>query len=399
MHHTARNTTIYFFLIGLFIISIWSCADYGLKYSEGVENWETLEPPSNHEIVYSVFLIGDAGFAPENSSTPLFAHLKDRFDKASEQSSAVWLGDNLYPVGLAPEGHKDHPLGKHRITAQLKTLVNYPGKVFFIPGNHDWYEYGQEGLSRQEILIESFLTKKKIKQVQPASEYFIPDDGCGDVVAKKLSDGVVLIVIDSHWYLKSRYKSNTLKQHCQVVTHLDYLKALDSTFTQHKDDIIILASHHPLYTYGKHGGYYQAKYYFFPLTQVSNSLIIPMPFSGIIANLVRPYISEQDTKQALYGRYKTELLSRAKDHGKTIVVSGHEHNLQYIEKDGIPMIISGSGSKKTAVALGNGSKFAIGSYGYTRLDFYSDGQIFVHYISSEEDSHKEVFRTRIFHNK
>jgi hypothetical protein len=34
-----------------------------------------------------------------------------------------------------------------------------------------------------------------------------------------------------------------------------------------------------------------------------------------------------------------------------IVVSGHDHNLQFIDKDNIKQIISGAGSKSTARAI------------------------------------------------
>ena len=160
----------------------------------------------------------------------------------------------------------------------------------------------------------------------------------------------------------------------------------------------MLASHHPPHTYGKHGGYYKSKYYFFPLTQISNSLIIPLPFSGLIANLGRPFISEQDTKHSLYNRYRSEIITLAKKHGNTAIASGHEHNLQFIEKDDIPIIISGSGSKKTEVALGDGSHFGIGNYGYSRIDIYNDGQKIVRFFSLKEDKIQEVYRVQLFHN-
>ena len=38
-------------------------------------------------------------------------------------------------------------------------------EFLFIPGNHDWYEYGQKGLSRQEVLVESYLSKHKTNQI------------------------------------------------------------------------------------------------------------------------------------------------------------------------------------------------------------------------------------------
>ena len=115
-------------ILTLFIIFN-GCADYKLKYEENSKNWKTNVPDPDVQIAYSIYLIGDAGNAPMGESTPLFDHLKDIFTSEKTPSSTIWLGDNLYPVGLAPEGHPDHALGVHRITAQLKTLKEYGGNT------------------------------------------------------------------------------------------------------------------------------------------------------------------------------------------------------------------------------------------------------------------------------
>jgi hypothetical protein len=378
-----------------FILLILSgCASYKLQYKDNdkEQKWKAIELPQDQKPYYTFFLIGDAGYAPSGKSTPLFDHLKGVLSRAESQSTAIWLGDNIYPVGLAPESHEDHALGYHRITAQLKTVLEFPGKVHFIPGNHDWYEWGQEGIVRQEKLVESFLQENKKIQPQEKDSYFIPSNGCGGPVAVEVNKDLVYIAIDSHWYLKSRYNRSTSKEHCEVKTHMDYYNTLKDLFKAHKEKTILLTSHHPPFTYGKHGGFYQTKYYFFPLTQVSNSLIVPLPFSGTIANLARPYISEQDTKHPRYIRYRDEIMSWATAHGRTIVASGHEHNLQYITRSGVPFIVSGSGSKTAEVTLGEGSEFGIGNYGYATLQLYSDGQSIIRYYTMIDDEVQEVFR-------
>ena len=52
-----------------------------------------------------------------------------------------------------------------------------------------------------------------------------------------------------------------------------------------------------------------------------------------------------------------------------IVVSGHDHNLQYINKENIKQIISGAGSKSEAARAINPTDFSYGGNGYATLDF------------------------------
>jgi hypothetical protein len=56
-----------------------------------------------------------------------------------------------------------------------------------------------------------------------------------------------------------------------------------------------------------------------------------------------------------------------------IVVSGHDHNLQFIDKDNIKQIISGAGSKSTAARAINQMIF-LWKNGYATLDLYENGK-------------------------
>jgi hypothetical protein len=47
-----------------------------------------------------------------------------------------------------------------------------------------------------------------------------------------------------------------------------------------------------------------------------------------------------------------------------IVVSGHDHNLQYIDNDNIKQIISGAGSKSEAARAINSNDFSYGKWLY-----------------------------------
>ena len=79
-----------------------------------------------------------------------------------------------------------------------------------------------------------------------------------------------------------------------------------------------------------------------------------------------------------------------------IVASGHEHNLQYIKQDNIRYIVSGAGSKKSAVGMGEGSIFAAAKKGYVKLEYHLNFLEILYIIPDADGTKAEViFRDRV----
>lgn len=323
-------------------------------------------------------------------STYVFQHLKTQLETESAESAIVWLGDNIYPVGLAPNESAYYPEGRHRLMAQLDVMSNFEGYKYFIPGNHDWYTYGRLGLRRQEILVDSFLqhTPNPNNQIN----FFVPDKGCGDPQLKELTSGINLLMMDSHWFLseKARTGDQTV---CQVKTPQEYIQKLKEEIASSTDESLIVASHHPPYTYAHHGGKFSFKDNVFPLTQLVDWLYLPMPIMGYLTNKSRTRISEQDVYHPLYITYRNKLIEALESKGKSIVASGHEHTLQFIENHNQYFIVSGAGTKNNKVGMGEGSEFAIGQKGYVKLIFSNPKDVLVQYIvpGHNEDQDNVVF--------
>jgi len=329
------------------------------------------------EPYFSLYLIGDAGYSQMDSSTLVFDHLKKELNQETDNSGIVWLGDNIYPVGLAPNSSAYYASGRHRLIAQLSTMSDYQGYKFFVPGNHDWYTYGRIGLRRQELLVDSFLLETPNPNKQ--NNYFLPDKGCGDPQVVDLAKGISLLLMDSHWYLNEKARSGDLEE-CEVKSPIDFIDKLQSEVLSDKDRTLIVASHHPPYTYAHHGGRFPLKDDFFPLTQIVDWLYLPLPFSGVIFNRARLRISEQDVYHPFYRSYRAKLIEALEKKGRSIVASGHEHTLQFIENQDQYFIVSGAGTKKNKVGIGKGSKFAIGEKGYVKVLFVNPKKALVQYI-------------------
>ena len=58
----------------------------------------------------------------------------------SVERRLVFLGDNIYPSGLPPEGAEaeERSEAERRILAQIDVALETATPTIFVPGNHDW---------------------------------------------------------------------------------------------------------------------------------------------------------------------------------------------------------------------------------------------------------------------
>ena len=367
------------------ILSLHSCATYRVKFKHEYIPGTQISDASKAKFV--VYLIGDAGNAPENQTTTELAFLKLELEKEEENSAIVWLGDNIYPVGMPDTDHPDYGLSKHRLIKQLECHDAYNGKTYFIPGNHDWYASGVDGILRQEKIVENYLQSRSKTASKFQSNYFFPDNACGDIHSIALNDDIILILMDSNWYLQ---KDRSVFNNCSYSESAQFLENLKSEIRMHKGKQLIVCLHHPPYSYGPHGSHFSFKDYVFPITQIKSSLWIPMPFSGIVFNQMRGFFTEQDTKNVKYRLLREVLDEELKQFKNPIIASGHEHNLQLIVKDSIHYIVSGAGSKANPVALGKYSEFAIGKKGYVKLYFF-ENKYTIEYIIPSNSNQQVIY--------
>ena len=104
----------------------------------------------------TIVLIGDAG-ALTNGKHPVVEAAK-RTVKMNEKTTILYLGDNLYKTGLPDDAMPNFDIAKAPLDSQIHiTRGNTKTKVYFIPGNHDWYNSGVVGLKRQEEYVNEKL--------------------------------------------------------------------------------------------------------------------------------------------------------------------------------------------------------------------------------------------------
>ena len=370
----------------LIILVLTGCATYKAKY---VDLGNINDIPTSKEVSHTFYLIGDAGLSPMGGMNPALTLLKDRLKEADKNSTAIFLGDNIYPAGMPDkkDSTEAYISAKNNLKAQLNTLDDFKGKPIFIPGNHDWYNEGLKGLARQQKYIEKKLDSKKV---------FFPKDGC-PIELIDVNDDVVVIAIDTEWYLVNWDKHPTMNDDCDIKDREKFFEELEGLIKKNADKTTILAMHHPMFSYGPHGGQFSMHRQLFPCNGK-----VPLPVLGSIINLLRTTsgASPEDLQNKRYNQLRKRIITLAQYSEKVIFTSGHEHTLQYIVEENTPQIISGAGAKEGATRLLNGSKFSTGQMGYATLEVYTDGSSRVRFYGIGEDgSEKFLYTTEVLEAK
>ncbi|MFX0556438.1 metallophosphoesterase [Maribacter sp. CXY002] len=363
----------------LLILLFTGCATYRTKY---VNEKDANDISLDDEVLHTFYLVGDAGLSPIGGMNPALKAFKSRLDKAKENSTAIFLGDNIYPAGLPDP--KDSTIAyleaKSHLDAQIKTLESFKGKPIFIPGNHDWYTEGLIGLEREEKYIQRQLDDKNA---------FVPQNGC-PIEVIDVNEKVAIIVLDTEWYLTNWDKRPDINDKCDIKSRTKFLLELEDAIKDNREKTTIIAMHHPMTSYGPHGGQYSIEKQFYP-----KKLPFPIPILGTFINVLRRTsgASIEDLGNKRYTDLRKKITTLAQFSNKVIFASGHEHTLQYIVEKNTPQIVSGSGAKKGTTRLLNGSRFSTGRMGYATLEVYENGASRVRYYGIDENGREEFLFT------
>ena len=353
-------------LLGFIVQSIYltftGCSHISPYYHPDIAAIERHDVEIDNVLIYRILLLGDAGQPKPNE--PVLEMLKKWAQKEPEKTSVIFLGDNMYPDGMTAEMQHEAPT---HLGSQLEVIKSTDTHGLFIPGNHDWGGAGDEGiraLRAQEQYVNDVLTRK------PS---FLPEGGHPGPITFELPEAaptVRLVVLDTQWWLH-RYEKPEKPQD-EIIAELR--NALDTALP------VLVLGHHPIESYGPHGGFYDWKAHLFPIREAEKWLWIPMPIVGSLYPITRWHLvkSEQDLSSDIYKDMAAQFNSvfvNAKKTPLLIYASGHDHSLQVLRGDTTDyLLISGLGSseKATAVSHGDNTLFAHQHSGFMVLDFFDE---------------------------
>ncbi|NNF02646.1 MAG: BamA/TamA family outer membrane protein [Bacteroidia bacterium] len=374
-------------LVGQMISSCYTTKPY---YSRQEREWKDEQLPDD-ELIYTAYLIGDAGEAESDESS--LSLLKEMVKEENpEQAAVIFLGDNLYPQGLHKKGHESREQDELYLNRQIDVVKDFKGRIVFIPGNHDWKEGKKEGwrfIKRQEDYIEDALGGKKT---------FLPDKGCPGPVVVKLGDEVRLIVIDTQWWLHKNKRPEGERFGCEVKNEIEFVDLLKDELRRNRNQHMLVVGHHPFFSNGNHGGEYTLKDHIFPLTPVRKNMYVPLPIIGSIYPLYRKVLgSHQDISFPRFQDMSKALVPAFEEYPGIVYAAGHEHNLQYIEKNDVHYVVSGSGCKNTYLKHGKPLNFGQSTTGFSRIRYYKNGEAWLEFFSGDKNEQGSylIFRKKL----
>ncbi len=367
-------------------------------YSQNALGWKQEQPHDGKKIKHVLYLVGDTGELddPVSGKNTVLEVVKKDLATETNETSLVFLGDNIYPHGLPLEDAPDREISEKIINAQLACSREHSGNTYFIPGNHDWNKHkpgGREAIIRQEEYIKSHYGPYE------DSVHFYPSNACGDPKVVKIDKDLVYVFLDTQWWLQNWQKEKKINFGCDLKSRHDLLHIMQDIFTKYKNDEIVVLMHHPIKSDGKHGGYFSFKQHVFPLTEVNKKIWIPLPVIGSIYPLYRKLTGSNQDVTNLHNQELMQGLDKlAKSLDLNIIfATGHDHGLQYFNDGKTKHIISGAGGKVEHVKSGGDADYARAGRGYVKVNFHDDFETWAEFYTLDPETNKASleFRTQL----
>lgn len=340
---------------------------------------DTLSQPPKVPVLYTAYMIGDAG--DSEGADAVLALLKEQIKMTAPQRGAVFfLGDNIYPNGLPDSTHHHFDAALATLQQQAATVAGYKGPVWWIPGNHDWGGQSNDTYVRNQAEWVASLHQPNRNWSPSLSHPYWHIE----IVANE----IVIVTLDSERWLRAAEP--------EVYTQM---QLLIDTVEQYANYPKLLLTHHPAYSDGPHGGQFGLKQHIFPLTDVVDWAYLPLPGVGSLYPLYRGTIGHpQDLTHSRYMKLRHLFNGLLSQYPDWIIVSGHEHGMQYIRKMDDHHLIIGSGSKTTSIYPRRHNVFAYSAKGLLQLRFYADKSVWATFWvpDSFEARGKRVFQKKLY---
>lgn len=340
----------------------------------GCQNLLSQSTGTNHSVITKrIILIGDAGEPSLKEKEPVLVALQRMASEIKDSSVVIFLGDNIYPIGLTEENNSKRKEYERRIDEQIDAVVSSMATGFFIPGNHDWNRGKPDGIEYIKRQYE-YVSEKTANKV-----FFRPKNGCPGPEYFDFGNNLRIIFLDTQWWLQSVSSRTHNEYDCDINSEEKIITEL-SKLIEDENKFIVIAGHHPLKSYGRHGGSYSLTTHLFPLTEINKNLYLPLPIIGSMFVFIKNLgISVQDISNLTYQSMIRRIESVIEKRKGIIYASGHDHALQALRGNNDNLyIVSGAGIFDLVddhVGYGDEILYADNVPGFFMLDFLADGRI------------------------
>ncbi len=310
----------------------------------------------------------------------------------ADRTMVLFLGDNIYPKGMPPEGDRERRKAERILDAQVAAVGAARG--VFILGNHDWNQGDEDGYERAMAQI-------RYLQARPENISVEPHNACPGPSVNDFGENLRFVFGDLWSAIYGIENPDSPPAMCVPPPGEGrVLRAFREVFEQSRKRRVVLVFHPPVMTSGPHGGYFPWREHLFPLRVFHRDLWIPIPILGSLFPISRILgVTDTDLMGASYRIYVEGMKALLAPGSPALVASGHEHSLQiHVGPLGVFHAVSGAGStgKVDYVRDMSSDLMSLAAPGFMRLDEYAGGTLTLTVIALGDDRRaRRVFYTCI----
>ena len=309
-------------------------------------------------IIHSVFLWGNA--SPQSTAyLTLVESIKTEM-AATQPNSILVLGD------ITGEDKQDKlDLEKLQVYQDLSHLKQT--KIYITGGDKDWDNSGKNGLENLKFIEKYFEKNLNLEKA------FVPSDGCPGPKVIDINDSLIVVAINSQWFIHPFDKPTSPDTDCSTLSPADFYEELEDILEDHDDKNIIIMAHHPIYSSGQYNGQNLALRHLIPI------------YGSFDVSFHKNIGTSKDFAYSPYKQYIENMQKLLASHRSIIYVSSHEHHTE-ISKHGDNIFINTSASEKVMKASKDPAHLYLKNAAtYTRLDYYDDGKVesIIYYLKNK----------------
>ncbi len=294
---------------------------------------------SSQEVERSIYMTANTS---DTNTTDVLSEIASQA-KSSSNATLLLLGN------AAPKTKF-----KSALDQQFELIKGFKKDAIFIVGSQEW---SFEGYKRTRN-VEKYIQKN-------SKAKFYPNNG-EPLKKHDISENIVLITVDSQWFLEDWNDQIYINDDSEIQNRTLFFLEFQNLVKKAQGKIILVAMHHPIDTNTKHGFW---------------------------ANTGGFSIKDFQNKQ--YQKLRNRLKTVARGTNNIVFLSGHDKNLQYLNK-GVPQIISGAaGETENVKKAGSVENFALAKRGYVRIDIARNGSVKANFYTVENKTSQQVFSTTV----
>ncbi|GEQ87219.1 hypothetical protein ULMS_27270 [Patiriisocius marinistellae] len=352
----------------IFLLCI-NCTVHKMVIADEINNPIERNPTKTAQVFY---IVGNAS-TTKAKAVPVLDAMQSHIAKTNPTNpQIIFTGDNING------SKKDTIYVKKQLDRHLDFINKVDGTSYMIPGNYDWDFNKTRGLE----FVEEYLNKNANQE-----DILVPKNGA-PLKSIEVNDAVQMIIVDSQWYILNWYLNPEMNDKSEIKSREKLLSEIKGELKKNANKTILFVMHHPMFTNGLHGGRFSFRDHIFPLGGD-----IPLPGIATLITQIRSQggIAIQDRFNAKYRELMEELQIMLDNPAlRTVLISGHEENLQYIEQGNIKQVISGAGSDVKPVNVSDNGLFSYGQQGFSTLEISEENSVFVSFFGNDMNGNYEL---------